>query len=144
MSIPQRSVCWLLCKALLPMVETILVPIRAFGRFEGSSVLGMVVWGGGGSKGEISWAVRSQFCSIDGTWGAPGQDLTLGGWGGSTDPKMVVQNNGFCGRCRRRKFCFRHTGNREKIFGLTLCVCTQNTQNFEENSKMDEKHKKGF
>ena len=26
----------------------------------------------------------------------------------STDPKMVVQNNGFCGRRRRRKFCFRH------------------------------------
>ena len=27
----------------------------------------------------------------------------------STDPKMVVQNNGFCGRWRRRRFCFRHT-----------------------------------
>ena len=30
-------------------------------------------------------------------------------------------------------------------FCLTLCVCTQHTQhNFVENSKMDEKHKKGF
>ena len=28
------------------------------------------------------------------------------------------------------------------IFCLTLCVYTQNTQNFVENSKMDEKHKK--
>ena len=27
----------------------------------------------------------------------------------STDPKMGVQNNGFCGRRRRRRFCFRHT-----------------------------------
>ena len=30
-----------------------------------------------------------------------------------------------------------------KIF-LTLCVYTQNTQNFVENLKMDEKHKNGF
>ena len=29
-----------------------------------------------------------------------------GGGGGSTDPKMVVRSNGFCGR---RIFCFRHT-----------------------------------
>ena len=27
----------------------------------------------------------------------------------STDPKMVVQNNGFCGRPRRRRFCCRRT-----------------------------------
>ena len=27
----------------------------------------------------------------------------------STDPKMVVQNNGSCGRQKRRRFCFRHT-----------------------------------
>ena len=27
---------------------------------------------------------------------------------------------------------------------ICLCVCTQNTQNFVENSKMDEKHKRGF
>ena len=33
---------------------------------------------------------------------------------------------------------------RGKFFCLTLCVFTQNTQNFVENSKMDEKHKKGF
>ena len=26
----------------------------------------------------------------------------------STDPKMVVRNNGFCGRRRHRRFCFRH------------------------------------
>ena len=26
----------------------------------------------------------------------------------STYPKMVVQDNGFCGRQRRRRFCFRH------------------------------------
>ena len=26
-----------------------------------------------------------------------------------TDPKMVVQNNGFCGCRRRQRFCFRHT-----------------------------------
>ena len=35
--------------------------------------------------------------------------LTPKGGGGtppSTDPKMVVQNNGFCGR---QRFCFRHT-----------------------------------
>ena len=31
-----------------------------------------------------------------------------------------------------------------EIFFLTLCVYTQNTQNFVENSKMDETHKKGF
>ena len=35
----------------------------------------------------------------------PGPDPKGGGWG-STDPKMVLQNNGFCGRWR---FCFRHT-----------------------------------
>ena len=44
-----------------------------------------------------------------GTTGAdPGQDPTPKGGGvppPSTDPKMVVQNNGFCGR---RRFCFRH------------------------------------
>ena len=33
---------------------------------------------------------------------------------------------------------------RGKFFCLNLCVYTQNTQNFVENSKMDEKHKKGF
>ena len=33
---------------------------------------------------------------------------------------------------------------RGKFFCLTLCVYTQNTQNFVENPKMDEKHKKGF
>ena len=27
----------------------------------------------------------------------------------STDPTMVVQNNGFCGHQRGRRFCFRHT-----------------------------------
>ena len=26
----------------------------------------------------------------------------------STNPKMVLQNNGFCGRWRRQRFCFRH------------------------------------
>ena len=31
-----------------------------------------------------------------------------------------------------------------KIFCSTLCVCTQNTQNFVENSKMAETHKKPF
>ena len=64
-----------------------------------------------------------------------------GGGGGlpSTDPKMVVCNNGFCGHWR---FCFRHTAGGN--FFLTLCVYTQNTQNFVQNSKMDEKHKKGF
>ena len=33
---------------------------------------------------------------------------------------------------------------RGKFFCLTVCVYTQSTQNFVENSKMDEKHKKGF
>ena len=30
------------------------------------------------------------------------------------------------------------------IFCLTLCVDSQNTQHFVENSKTDEQHKKGF
>ena len=55
---------------------------------------------------------------------------------------MFTRNNGFCGRLRRRRFCFRQTAR--GFFCLPRCVYTQNTQNFVENSKMDEKHKKGF
>ena len=50
------------------------------------------------------------FC--DGSMGAdPGWDPTPKGGGlpPPTHPKMVVQNNGFWGRQRRRRFCFRHT-----------------------------------
>ena len=47
----------------------------------------------------------------------------------ATDSKMVVRNNGFCGRQRRRKFCFRHTAG-VIFFCFTLCVSRQNTQNF--------------
>ena len=54
-----------------------------------------------------------QCVGSDRTGADPGQDPTPKGGGGvpsppSTDPKMVVQNNGFCGRQRRRRFCFRH------------------------------------
>ena len=63
--------------------------------------------------------------------------------GGSTYPKMVIPNNGFCGRQTRRRFCFRHTAG-GKFFCSTVCVYTQNTQNIVENSKMAEKHKKDF
>ena len=54
-------------------------------------------------------------CLLRGGWGSitgadPGQDPTpKPPPPPSTDPKMVVQNNGFCGRWRRRRFCFRHT-----------------------------------
>ena len=51
-----------------------------------------------------------------GTVANPGQDPTPKGGGGTppppTDPKMVVQNNGFCGRWR---FCFRHTAGGNHI-----------------------------
>ena len=59
----------------------------------------------------------------------------------STDPKIVARNSVLCRRRRRRRFCFRHTAGGE-FFCSTPCVCTQNTQNFVENSKMAEKHKK--
>ena len=45
------------------------------------------------------------------------------GGGGSTDPKMVVRNNGFCG-CRRPEILFWAYG-RGKFFCLTQCVYTQ-------------------
>ena len=75
----------------------------------------------------------------------PGQDPTPKGGGGtpppSTDPKMVVQKNGFCAGGARDFVLGIWQG---KFFCSTLCVCTQNTQNFVENSKMAEKHKTGF
>ena len=61
----------------------------------------------------------------------------------SMDPKIVARNNVFCRRRRRRRLCFRHTAGRN-FFCSTLCVYTQNTQNFVENSKLAEKHKKGY
>ena len=47
----------------------------------------------------------------------------------STNPKIVARNNVL----RRRRFGFRHTAG--GIFSSTLCVCTQSTQNFVDNSK---------
>ena len=76
---------------------------------------------------------------VRGGGGAAGQDPTPREGGKSppsTDPKMVVRVNGFCGYWRRRRFCFRHTTR--GIF-FTLCTFSQNTQNFVENSKMGEK-----
>ena len=58
----------------------------------------------------------------------------------STDPNMVVWNNGVCGR---RRFCFRHAAG-GNFFVRPYVSITQNTENFVENSTMDEKHKKGF
>ena len=56
--------------------------------------------------------------------GDPGQDPTPKGRGGvlppSTDPKMVVQNNGFCGRQRRRRFVL---GIRQGEIFLSNLMC---------------------
>ena len=46
---------------------------------------------------------------------------------------------GFVGARGTGDFSFRQTAG-GTCFCLTLCVYTQNTQNFVENSKMDEKH----
>ena len=73
-------------------------------------------------KGCVDWWVRPTFRHFGKTeppwvrFGARGPILvrTRPQRGGgvpppSTDHKMVVQNNGFCGRRRCRRFCFRHT-----------------------------------
>ena len=39
-----------------------------------------------------------------------------GGGGGSTDLKMVVWVDGFCGCQRRRRFVFRHMAGGELLF----------------------------
>ena len=52
---------------------------------------------------------------LDVTGDAPKNKLLAQGlllvWSGP-DPKMVVRNNGFCGRRRHRRFWFRHTAGR--------------------------------
>ena len=40
----------------------------------------------------------------------------------SADPKMVVWANGFCGRRRRQRFCFRHTAGGEFLFSLHVFI----------------------
>ena len=44
-----------------------------------------------------------------------------GGGGGSTDPKMVAQNNVLCRCRRRRRFCFRHPVRGKLLFSPHVC-----------------------
>ena len=71
-----------------------------------------------------------------------------GGRGGVTPhpplqtPKWLYGTMGFVGARAATDFVL---GIRQgEFFCLTLYVYTQNTENFVENSKMDENHKKGF
>ena len=84
------------------------------------------------------------------TGAAPGQDPTLGeGW---YLPPPLLQTlrwlygtMGFVGAVlspEAPEILLKAYG-RGKFFCLTLCLYTQNTQNFVETSKTDEKHKKG-
>ena len=57
-------------------------------------------------------------------------------------PKWLYGTMGLVGTGGAADFVLRI--RQGEIFCLTLCVYTQNTQNFVENSKMDEKHKKRF
>ena len=56
-------------------------------------------------------------------------------------PKWLYRTMGFVGARGAGDFVL---GIRQGEIFLFRCVCTQNTQNFVENSKMAEKHKKGF
>ena len=72
-----------------------------------------------------------------------GPDPKGGGGGGALQtPKWLYRTMGFVGTGDFVLSIWQ--GERGKFFCSTLCVCTQNTQNFVENSKMAEKHKKGF
>ena len=77
---------------------------------------------------------------------APGQDPTPKGGGSPAPPlqipKWLYGTMGFVAP-EAPEILFLAYG-RGKFLCLTLCVYTQNTQNFVDNSKMDEKHKKGF
>ena len=55
---------------------------------------------------------------------AAGQDPTPreGGGGGSTDPKMIVWVNGFCGHQRCRRFCFGHMAGGELLFSPHVSI----------------------
>ena len=58
-------------------------------------------------------------------------------------PKWLYGTMGFVGAgVAGDFFCLAY--GKGKLFCLTLCVYTQNTQNFVENSQTDDKHKKGF
>ena len=98
-----------------------------------SPYLGIGFGGGGGSpKGLVHNLLMPWGAILVGT-------LSQRRAGGSTDPEIVARNNVLC---RRRRLFF--LGIRQgELFCSTLCVRTQNTQNFVEKSKMAEKHKKG-
>ena len=61
-----------------------------------------------------------------------------GGCPPSTDPKMVVQNNGFCGR---RRFCFRHTAGGNFLFDpvsiLKILIILWRIQKWLKSTKKD-------
>ena len=86
-----------------------------FGRFQ--QVLGRFR-----AKKKADFGLKTGKCRFC-TRADPGQDPTPKGGGvpppPSTDPKMVVQNNGFCGR---RRFCFRHMAGGRFFVGPYVSV----------------------
>ena len=66
-----------------------------------------------------------------------------GGGGGLYGPQNCCTEQCALSAPEAPQILFQAYG-RGNFFCLTLCVCTQNTQNFVENSKMAEKHKKGY
>ena len=67
----------------------------------------------------------------------------MGGGGGLRIPKWFYGTIGFVGARGVGDFVLGILQG-EFFFGFTLCVYTQNSQNFVEHSKMGEKHKKSL
>ena len=91
------------------------------------------------AQGRSMGCAGAQRWAAQGTGADPGRDPTPKGGGGLRTPKLSHGT-----MCLVGAGYFVLGIRREKFFCSTLCVCTQNTQNFVENSKMAEKHKKGF